>query len=550
MVCHHDAVAFNLDIRHDTYRRFGLRWSFANDFWRGGVFVLRPDHPIGHMRWAVPDGSDGRRNDPLSSDGGTSPELSGSMTAFSWRSGPCYSYLWKQDCETREEFGQRSERQAHLPVFQHFVNTFVSGILRVPPDRGTDAPGEPWTSFWEDVDTVGTDIDAFIRRALALAITFGRIHAVVDRSSFDVPALTLAEQQARGERTYAYLVSPLDLVDWLTDERGRFIWAVLREDEPIPREPGVEPDAQRSQYKIWRRDRWELWRHTDSADRFSLFDSGPNPTGEVPIVTLWATRDNQVADMACESPLADVLDFDRHLLNKFSELDESERTGSFAVLWFPEMDGVASGPVDLSPFRAFTGNAAAGAPQYIAPPDELPTGKLKRIQDELYTIRQLASVGRGKAEYSKEERSAEAIGAESKAESNQMATWSAATEEFDIALHRLVALWEGKGSDDHPQVGYPRQFDMRAVSARIQEITTLSTTKGVPPLAVAALLKPLLSKLLAEYGISSDVIGKVETAVDDQVAKVEEQAEQATKIRALPQPGTNFPAKEDDGDPD
>ena len=95
-----------------------------------------------------------------------------------------------------------------------------------------------------------------------------------------------AHADAAGKRAYAKLVTPLDLVDWSVDDVGRFLWAVIREDEPDTRMPGEEPEPEvKSQYRVWYRDRWELWRDKSgsqmlgSEPSFELEDTAPHRIG-------------------------------------------------------------------------------------------------------------------------------------------------------------------------------------------------------------------------------------------------------------------------------
>jgi hypothetical protein len=337
-----------------------------------------------------------------------------------------------------------------------------------------------------------------------LGLSFGRIHCVTDRPSA-TSAISRAEELRQSLRAYSYLVTPLHLVDWSLDEYGRFRWVVISEPGRDMRYPGGEREDVGINYRCWYPDHYELYTAVKE-NTYALLGEGPHPCGEVPVSTLWATRDARTVSMDCESPLGDILDIDRDILNKLSELDELERTQSFSILWLPEADGGPSGPIDISPYRAIAGSSDAGSPQYISPDSTLAAGKWQRIQEKLFMARQLAGVGRGQAEFSREERSADAISVESEDKRNQMSWWAAATEEFERALHRHVSAWENV--DIPPTITYPRNFDLKGIRTQIDEIVQLNATSLVSRDTLLAMAKPLVTKILREHGLESNEIKK------------------------------------------
>jgi len=524
----------DFNLTHPDYADLKDRWRMASDFWAGGRSVLQPGWKatIGHTATMVSGDDD--------STTGKAVEPARKASRFEWASGRYDSYLWKHVREPLELYQERQARAVHLPVFQSVVNIYTAGILKSGASRGNPAVkvAPAWKNFWADVDLAGTNIDAFIRQALSLAQVFGRVHAITDKPHFDDKPDSLMHQQARGERPYCYLVSPLDLVDWELDATGRFVWVTIREVEPQPREPGMPAPKTRYQYRVWTTTSWTLWRETKNARgehaEFIVAASGNHKVGEVPISTLWASRDSRAANMASESPLSDVLDMDREIFNRYSELDELERSQAFALLvLFAGDDGGQPGPMDIAPFSGLVVGAGAKAPQYIVVPPEVLVAKWTRIRDRLHTIRQLAGVSRGMSEISKEERSAEAITVESEDKRNQMAWWSGATEEFDHAIHRHVAKWDGQA--EYPLAAYPRKFDLKGTTSQINDLVQLRATETLPREALQALSAPLVARILGEHGTDKEETLEVLKAVydyegpdgdepEDEIVEVEEVA--------------------------
>jgi hypothetical protein len=510
--------------RHPEWNRMSARWKMAWDFYRGGVFVKSPDTGATKVRFAQVVSGD------AANVSGKDPGKARQLSQYTWSSTPYNSYLWKHEAETLEDYGERSHRQVHFPIFQLVANIFTAGILRVPPRRDVAPSDELWGVYHRDVDMHGTDIDAFDRMTLALALVFGRIHTVTDMPQYDTPAISKAQQEARGDRPYSYHLSPLDLVDWRLDEFRHWLWAVVREDMADERNPGEAPTDQRSQYRVWYPDHWELWQPKVSTDgipsmpgsaalsvmesSFELVGEAGHPVGRVPIDTMYACRDDHVAAMECESPLASVLDLDRDILNRLSELDELERKQAFSVLWLPESEGATMAGVDIGPNAAIAGPADGGAPQYISPSHEHPRGKWERIIEKVFITRQMSGAGRGQAERSKEERSAAALAVESEDKRNQMAVWASALEEQNRAMHRTVLAWMGDDPDTAPNQAYNKDFDLKGTNEQINEMVQLRSTQSVPPATMAALAKPVVSKILREAGVAADAVDAAMSEID------------------------------------
>jgi len=504
------------EIRHPDYVRMQLRWMMARSFSRGGIHVLQPDYAatVGWSAESIPlaQSSDA---DPAAGGDSLPADLGRDESRYKWNSTSFNSFLWKHRRETKDEFDERGERAIHIPLFLSMINIFSAGILRKPPRYENGIPTGGWLDYTTDVDLCGTGMPAFRRLAMHGAQTYGRYHAITDRPSFDTDAESLAEQQERGERPYSYLVSPLDLVDWETDLAGKFEWVRIAEPYIVPRDPSALPNANMTQYRIWYRDHWELYqpvigKKADGGQEYELAGEGPHPVGHVPLCTLNLSREGIRYGMACESPLSEALDMDRYILNALSELDEMERAQAFAILFVP---GQRRGPIDIGPFRAIGGEDVTNAPQYISPPSELANSKWERIVAKLWSIKQYLGAGRGLAEFSKEERSGEALNIETEDKRNQMSLWAAAEQEFENGLYQDAAAWSGNQSDDTmPVVVYPDNFDIKSLTAQIQDLVAIVSSKaGIIPHEVGVKMATTsVERFMRESGAGDEEIGAVQ----------------------------------------
>jgi len=496
-------------IRHLDWTTMAMRWRMAWCFYRGGVHVLDPDHNVYRARFPI------RTRTATSGVGETNSELPVHQSDSQWTSGEARSYIWKHDRETVEEFSDRSRRLYHLPLFRSDINNYVAGVLKQAPARRDLS--DAWKGWQSNVDGRGTDIDALMRRTLARALVFGRMHVIVDRAPAGAPALSKADDASQPP-PYCYLVSPLDLVDWRIGADGRFDWIVIRKDAPDTRTPGVEMSAPLDWYLEITRDYFQVWR--EQAENSNTFvregEQVLHRVGEVPMATLWATEEDQDRLMCCESPFADALDFNRHQLNKLSELDETERMQTFSILAWPTNEGAPLGELDIGQSRCCTYDAQAGAPSYIGPDPALADGKWRRIESQTQLSRTLEGTSRGRAEYSKEERSAISMAVENEDKRNRMSWWASAVQEFDIQLHEIVGKFLGEASPG--DTAYVKDFDFRAVSSQVADIVQLNVA-GLPKKTVFALAKGPVEKILRENGLAPEEIDKALNDIDEESAK-------------------------------
>jgi hypothetical protein len=511
--------------RHPVWERYRLRWLMGFDFYRGGVHTMIPEYYRAQSLFRVSYSGTSEGDNA----GYVGPEPLKPDEVMQWVGERHATYLFSHNRETSEEFRDRQRRVYNWSIFQWAVNILTSGVLKVGADR-KGGNQEPWKTFWKDVDLNGTDIDHYVSHSLALALAFGRMHAIVDRPFFDEPAISLQDQIDRGERAYARMVTPLDLVDWSTDGNGRFRWIVIREDGKDEREPGDAEIAETDQYRVWYPDRWELYEEVDKpprsvggatsgrAPKYVKTLEGSHPAGRVPLATIYACRPfEQAPTMAVESPMADMLDLNRHVVNKLSEEDELERSQAFSLLTVASEGGDGGGELEIGPGRVLDFAAGTDRPDYVSPDAAHADGIFNRLKGKVFMARQMTPIGRGNAEFSMEERSSEALTNEKEDRNNWLATLAASCAEFEEDLSELVMAYD-KGSP--PTITYPRTYDVRGTMAQIQELQILVTSsKVLSREAEAALTKPIVSKKMKEHGKKEAEIAKIEKSIDDEASK-------------------------------
>jgi hypothetical protein len=505
----------DFSITHPTYQLNHDRWREAFDCYRGGHHYTDPGRTVGTAGFWVHEVND--------VDESSDPHQQQRRSRY--ETVPTDSYLWSHVRESTAEYSDRKARATHVPLFRHVVDIYVSAALRTEP-TGREVPEtEPWGTYWDDVDRRGTNIGAFVRQAATYALVFGYEFAVTDKPRFDQKAASRAEQLARGERAYSYLVSPLNVPRWALDDSGAFRWVVVRESSPDVAVPGLPaPDTPPEQYRVWYPDHFELYRGTVNNRKettWVLDDSGPHPCGEVPVAVMYARRSQESRHaLESDSMLADLVRADRDVFNQYSLLRDQIYKQCFAQLFLPEDMG-GGGAIETGPGVAVTYNAQAGSPIMLSPEASLILAQWRILGETLHMFREFAAVGRGKAEYSKEERSGQALEVESRNENNRVASVVESVEEFDRTLHRHAAAWEGLS--DYPKATYGRDVSLRSLGAQINDALSLKAL-GVPAATMREVLSPLVTQHMREQGQTPDAIKRAVESLASLTDTVEAQA--------------------------
>jgi len=351
-------------------------------------------------------------------------------------------------------------------------------------------------------------MDSLGNATLRWGLVFGRCFAVTDmpRLSVDDVPSSAAEARKRGLRPYTYLVTPLELEDWAVDEYGQFRWARLAESEPDARAPGEPWDNDKTgkQYRIWTRDRWELWRVQRAKSgkvklgKYELAASAPHDLGVVPIEPFFADHTEQRNRYDSDTPFASVLDGDVQIYNLMSLLDEQEHASTFPQMVF-EDDG-SGADIESGPGIAIPYAQGGRPPGYIQPDPATAAGLMLRIIQRIRLIRESTGETRGVAEQSKEERSASALSIEYQNRYAMLSQLASQIEDYEPGIFRHVAAWMGE--TEVPRTRLSRRFDLRSVSEQIRDVTAMGSL-DLPAAAIGAINSGLIDRVLKDMGLSS-----------------------------------------------
>lgn len=501
------------DYTHPDYDRFCDRWKMAEDFHESGINVLDPDHDVSVQYFSIEKlettettKTTKTTEDPEAVNYDSEPQRQ--ETRYEWYSSPCSSYLWKHRSEEGWEYEERQARACHTRLFGRVVDILSSVILKNPVKVDWDKfENTIFAKIRDDMDLIGTNIDNFRRELLSKMKTFGRAHVLVDMESLPdgVKVETAAQEQALGLRPYAKILTPLDIIDWKLDARGRIIWVVIREEYEPEREPGQELKEKGYQYRVITRFGWEVWieeksEGVNSKTEWKTLFSGVHGLGEVPIVTVFDTHNKK---WACESSLSGLIDLDRHEYNKESDIDFIERMQCYGQLGIPETAGHRVSTITLGPGRAFTFPAEAGKPGYFSPDPKHAEGVHVRSLERRHNGFVASGLSRGTAEVSKEARTGEAITAESEEKRNRCTTDALSCQAAENAMWRLMGKWIRETLV--PQATWPLRFELRELDRQINRVVQISSVNGISSDVIAKIVKPVLESLLRELGVTETI---------------------------------------------
>jgi hypothetical protein len=176
------------------------------------------------------------------------------------------SYLRLLTSEHQSRYDDRCETTAYIGYFGQVVEQFTSDLFAQPlsimtpaDDENPKTPGEPPDDFYKefetDCDLRGTAFVDLLKEAMTTALVQRYAYVCIDapKPDAEVPApATRAEEEARGDRLYAYDVSPREIIDWKEDDRGGYRWLVINRLAYDRDSPEETRDEVRETFLVWR----------------------------------------------------------------------------------------------------------------------------------------------------------------------------------------------------------------------------------------------------------------------------------------------------------
>lgn len=298
-------------------------------------------------------------------------------------------YLEPHPRETALKYYRRKRLSYYLNYVKTVIDSHVDPIFQKIPDRmwgvNVDGGATPlFDKFMKDVDTNGTGIDRFMKRAAKEAKKHGVAFIVVDNFS-QQPERQLDAIQSR-VLPYAYIVRKRDVTNYTTDGAGRITSITY---QTITETSGGSTSKTTS-WK-WTADTWEKSGEGETA-------AGVNPLGSVPVVALFSS-DCEPGNLSPASDFYSIARTNAALFNLCSWLAEILQNQGFAILTYPVSSSQQASEVQeiivgTESVLGYDGGLT-NTPSFIAPPGEmaaaLQTERANMIQ-EIYRMAILSHV--------------------------------------------------------------------------------------------------------------------------------------------------------------
>jgi len=389
--------------------------------------------------------------------------------------------------EGEDEYLKRVERAYRFNHTREVVDLVDKHLFKVQPHRNDQDAPKSVKNFWNKATLAGLGMSEFAKRISNRSSVFGRVWIIVD-SNKTPEVRTKADEKLTDARTYAYIVTPRQMLDMSFDEKGQMNWCLVYEIERDDKDPINSSGKLKDRYRLWTRDFSQLFRVEQQGNKKVIVVDEPimHNLGVVPCVA----ADNVISDEPYTSPalIADVAYLDRAVANYLSNIDAIIQDQTFSQLIMPAQ-GVLPGEdaydklLEMGTKRLFTYDAENGAkPEYINPDPaqaELILKVVNKIINEIYHSVGLAG------ERTKEDN---AVGIDNSSGvakaydfervNSLLCSKGDSLEITENKVAWLVAKWHGEEAEverlEKPLVSYPENYDVRGLYDEFEIATKLA----------------------------------------------------------------------------
>jgi hypothetical protein len=410
-------------------------------------------------------------------------------------------------------------------------------------DKSQAHPLEDW---WEDVDGEGCRIDDWMSDAFVWSGLFGHVFHYMDREAGE-PSETAAD----AGRLFLRLYTPIDVPDWLQNDRGKLTTIKMLEAKD---RDSIDEAATLSEGSYLERvvdqEGWTL-REVNARNKQIQVKEGPHPHqfGTLPVVVQYAKR-RGLAPLIGQPILGDPnLYID--LYNLTSEIRELLRNQTFGILNVPlgtnaDRVGVEEAQRMLGDEKGSENVMFTPAPaQYVQPESTNVTVYQEERKELLRTIYRLAGIP-----WEADSKDAEAEGSLKLKREDMSQLLSRYADECEKAEYEIAKLWfraehgdswENAWEDAAVVIRYPDSFDVTPFVEMLEQAQAAITLE-MGPKVMGEIKMRLVPKFLPDA--PPDLMAELEqecmTAAEESadLMKEQKQAEiQMTKAKAVPKPG-------------
>ena len=358
---------------------------------------------------------------------------------------------------------QLAERLRQTPMENHcksVVHTYSGFIWRVPPKRSFGAleGNRAALALNVNADKEGGSLNEFMKEVQLWASVFGCVWVVMDKPA--VRGATKGDEISRDIRPYLKLYFPLHVLDWRFEESGSGCYELvfLKVRERVDGTNGSHgSNGEGWVYRVWTRERVEVWRVDGSNDEAVLVSEGVNEVGVVPAVVHYNTKPLERG--VAVSDLQDVARMQRSMYNDMSELAQMVRGSNHKTLVKNKGDDASTGAGGVIVMHEDT--VPEKKPYLLQADAEALLGLLQAIEMKVEMINRMAHLTPVRT-YRSAVASGVAIETEFQILNTLLAEKAAQLAVTESQLFRIFCRWEGVDFDRaNVVVTYPQRFELR-----------------------------------------------------------------------------------------
>lgn len=298
----------------------------------------------------------------------------------------------KHQRENTEDYADRVKRLHYLNYCEPLVDFFTNFIFSETIHRDGGTNETFYQDFIKDVNRKGDDITTYMKAVSDDMQIYGMSYTLVDTPSIkglDGDQLSLQEQEEQGIRPYWVLIKPDEVIDWVTDEFERLIYA--KRVQPVTK-PYREGHTHFEKYTEWYpQETVVTWVDiTQPAHpKITQTEVFPNSLGFIPLYVTRYKRSKRNRYMG-NSFLRDFAYNNKEVLNLTSLNQEFLYKQAFNILAKESDGGIPMR--DQQDGEIGTANVleypkGSEAPKYISPPSDpakFITEERQRIVNEMF----------------------------------------------------------------------------------------------------------------------------------------------------------------------
>lgn len=376
--------------------------------------------------------------------------------------------------EGMKEYADRVQRAYRFNHSREVVDLLNKYLFKQVIARNEDDAPPSVQAFWKRSTRNGLGIKDFSRQVSKKASIFGRVGIVIDSTSTG-NVMSLADLKQTGYQTYAYIVTPDQMLDYSWDEQGALNWILIAEAYRDDADPMKSSGDVMTRYRLWTKNEWRLFEEVREGRRVVIKEigQGVHDLGVVPVIL----ADNVITDEEYSVPalIEDIVYLDRAAANYLSNLDAIIQDQTFSQLAMPAQNVLPGSDnyttlMDMGTKRVFLYDGESGqAPFYLSPDPkqaQMILAVVNKIINEIYHTVGLAGERTKQDNALGIDNSSGVAKAYDFERVNALLSAKASSlEAVENAIVALVALWNGEenklGAD--PLVSYPKNFDTRGL---------------------------------------------------------------------------------------